>query len=189
MKVKLRNLITLSHFHIHANLVIAMFMERSTLSPAGQHEKVVVKADEVWRKLKKEYGAISSNEVWCVFDCDGNTDSLNRAIKAAESKGFNAIYSIQCFELWFLLHFQPLTTAIDRKDYDRRLSNHLGINYEHGMKGMYHLLQNRQEDAIRAASSCGSRKQSLVNSLVILLQMCSCLLRHYDAHRNLKNRR
>lgn len=131
------------------------------VSGAGQHEKVVIKADEVWRKLKKEYGAISSNEVWCVFDCDGNTDSLNRAIKAAESKGFNAIYSIQCFELWFLLHFQPLTTAIDRKDYDRRLSNHLGINYEHGMKGMYHLLQNRQEDAIRAAKQLWEQKAEL----------------------------
>jgi hypothetical protein len=37
----------------------------------------------------------------------------------------------------------------------------LGINYEHGMKGMYHLLQNRQEDAIRAAKQLWEQKAEL----------------------------
>ncbi|NLN65518.1 MAG: RloB domain-containing protein [Clostridiaceae bacterium] len=58
---------------------------------AGQHEKVVEKASEVFDELNKKYGTIDPGEVWCVFDCDGNTAGLNRAIQAAEAKKFNAI--------------------------------------------------------------------------------------------------
>lgn len=61
---------------------------------AGQHEKVVEKAYKIFNELKKKFGTISPSEIWCVFDCDNNTAGLNRAIQAAKSKQFNAIYSI-----------------------------------------------------------------------------------------------
>jgi len=118
---------------------------------AGKHESVVKRAHNVWLELNKEYGMISPNEVWCVFDCDGDPDALNRAIQAARSKKFNAIYSVQCFELWYLLHFQMVLGAINKTEYDKRISEYLSICYTHGTRGMYALLKERQNFAIQTA--------------------------------------
>ncbi|RXE60618.1 RloB domain-containing protein [Acetivibrio mesophilus] len=130
-------------------------------SGAGQHERVVSKAHKVWVELKKKYGTISPNEVWCVFDCDGDSDGLNRAIQAARAKKFNAIYSVQCFELWFLLHFQMVTGAINKTEYDKKLSEYLGICYTHGTRGMYELLKERQDFAIRTARRLWEQKEQM----------------------------
>lgn len=130
-------------------------------SGAGQHEKVVEKANNIYIKLKKKYGTIRPSEVWCVFDSDGNIAGLNRAIQAAGSKKFNAIYSIQCFELWYLLHFQIVTAAISKTEYDRRLSKYLGFCYSHGTRGMYDLLKERQEYAIRSAKQLWKQKEEI----------------------------
>jgi hypothetical protein len=116
---------------------------------AGQHEKVVTKAHKVWIELNKKYGTIKPSEVWCVFDCDGNPNGLNCAIQAARSKKFNAIYSVQCFELWYLLHFQMVAGAISKTEYDKRISEYLGICYTHRTRGMYALLKERQNFAIQ----------------------------------------
>lgn len=117
---------------------------------AGQHQDVVRRAVKEYQHLKGEYG-ISPQDVWCVFDCDHDLPALRQAIQAAKNKGFNPIYSIQCFELWYLLHFQQLTVAIDKRDYDKLISRYIGMEYTHGTKGMYLKLASRQHTAIRNA--------------------------------------
>jgi hypothetical protein len=131
---------------------------------AGQHEKVVAKAYKEWKNLNEKYQTISPDNVWCVFDCDGKPECLNRAIQAAKSKKFNAIYSVQCFELWFLLHFQMVTGAIHKSEYDKKISDYLGINYTHGTTGMYNMLKERQGFAIQTARQLWERKK-LINEL------------------------
>lgn len=128
---------------------------------AGQHEKVVIKAQEIFNILKKKYGTICTSEVWCVFDCDNDISGLKRAIQAAESKHFNAIYSIQCFELWYLLHFQELYTAINKSEYDRRISRKLKIDYSHSTRGMYDLLKEYQDYAIKVAKQLWEQKKQI----------------------------
>lgn len=128
---------------------------------AGQHGKVVERACEVYAELINKYGTVYPDEVWYVFDCDGDIDGLNRAILAAESNKFNAIYSIQCFELWYLLHFQMVTGAIFKKEYDKRISKYLGIRYSHGTRGMYGRLIERQEYAIKTAKKLWEQKAQM----------------------------
>lgn len=128
---------------------------------AGQHEQVINKACEVYDKLQREYGTIKSKEVWCVFDCDGNYEALKKAIQLAKRKEFNAIYSIQCFELWFLLHFQQVTGPIT--DYDEKISKYLNINYNHGMTGMYEYLEKFQQTAIENAKRLWEDKKQMGN--------------------------
>jgi hypothetical protein len=128
------------------------------VSGAGQYEKVVTKAQNVRNDLEKKYGMILPNEVWCVFDCDGDPDALNRAIQKARSKKFNAIYSVQCFELWFLLHFQMVSVAINKAEYDRKISRYLDISYTHGTTGMYDLLKEHQGIAIQTAKQLWKQK-------------------------------
>ncbi|NLK34542.1 MAG: RloB domain-containing protein [Gracilibacteraceae bacterium] len=128
---------------------------------AGQHEQVVHRACRIYAELNKKYGSILPKEVWCIFDCDNDVKRLNNAIQLAKAKGFNYIYSIQCFELWYLLHFQMLTTAINKREYDKRISKNLGINYSHGTIGMYKLLENFQRNAICNARQLWEQKSRI----------------------------
>lgn len=120
---------------------------------AGKHKSVIEIAYKEFLLMRKEYGkgAINPSDVWCVFDCDYENDEENRnfheAIDMAKKHGFNAIYSIQCFELWYVLHFQYLVSAISRTQYSEIISRALDIKYEHETEGMYNLLINNQQVA------------------------------------------
>ncbi|MFS0725684.1 RloB family protein [Paenibacillus sp. 1P07SE] len=116
---------------------------------AGQHVQVVRRAERVLREKDAKLGSISKADVWCVFDCDRKTPELREAVELARRKGFKAIYSVQCFELWFVLHFQYLSTAV--ADYDERISRKLGIQYTHSSTGMYEQLIELQSAAITNA--------------------------------------
>jgi hypothetical protein len=64
-------------------------------------------------------------EIWCVFDKDDfSVESFASAIKLAEKNQIKCAYSIESFEIWYMLHFnywscsetsvseqQPLKTA------------------------------------------------------------------------------
>lgn len=67
-----------------------------------------------WQIISKAETIIGKNvfvpedgdSMWCVFDCDANTDKeLNKATDFAKEHGYKIIFSNPCFELWFLLHY------------------------------------------------------------------------------------
>jgi len=92
------------------------------------------------------------NQVWCVFDRDEfPLDNFNRAFQLAKTNKIQIAYSNQCFELWYLLHFQYNDTAIHRNAYLGKLSTALEKDYEKNDSAMYKLLKDRQPDAIRNA--------------------------------------
>jgi len=126
---------------------------------AGQHAQVVRAAEKVFKEKKKAYVDIRPEEVWCVFDCDKNIAELSKAVKLAEAKKFKPIYSIQCFELWYLLHFQYLSTAIEKEHYDKKIGKALGISYAHGTTGMYQRLLPYQETALMHAKALWEQKK------------------------------
>ncbi|WP_261810714.1 RloB family protein [Levilactobacillus humaensis] len=65
--------------------------------------------------------------VWLVFDKDDFPDAdFNTAIRTAKKLKWHAAWSNNCFELWYVLHFDYLTTAVDRKTYYDKLSRELG---------------------------------------------------------------
>jgi len=75
--------------------------------------QIVDKAIELKDKAKGKYDSI-----WAVFDKDENSDdSFHQAIKKATDNGIKTAWSNECFELWFILHFQLLETSLPRKDY------------------------------------------------------------------------
>lgn len=63
------------------------------------------------------------SEVWVVFDKDDNQD-FDEAIALAKKEGLNVAWSNECFELWLLLHFQDLKSAINRDNYYSKLTNY-----------------------------------------------------------------
>ncbi len=53
-----------------------------------------------------DYFPNDGDQIWCVFDCDENSDAaLRNASEYAKQKGYHIAYSNPCFEYWYLLHF------------------------------------------------------------------------------------
>ena len=89
------------------------------------------------------------DQVWCVFDRDEfDAGQFNEAVKTAERYGFRVAWSNECFELWYLLHFNYYDTAISRVDYSRKLTELIGRKYDKTDRRMYERLLDMQESAI-----------------------------------------
>ena len=88
------------------------------------------------RRRQEEALGIRFDQVWVLFDKDSfEADSFDNAIRSGEAKGYRVAWSNECFELWYLLHFQELSSPIGRKTIYERLGEHLGIKHYEGLKG------------------------------------------------------
>lgn len=104
-------------------------------------------------------------EVWCVFDYDvkpGNPhqpEDFDNAITNAEQYGFKIAFSNDCFELWFLLHYDFIQNQHHRTEYYDKLTNKWGLSQSYESigkelgfcKNLYSLLLPKQDIAIKAA--------------------------------------
>ena len=108
---------------------------------------LVKRAEEIREKLERQR-QLRFDRVWVVFDKDDFND-FNEAIVLAERKGYKAAWSNEAFELWYLLHFIDLDSAISRADYIKKLENeirrcdgHENFCYKKNDSGIYRMLQN-----------------------------------------------
>lgn len=70
------------------------------------------------------------DEVWAIYDKDDFPSArYHEAISLAKQKGIESGHSNQSFELWYVLHFQYLQSALHRSDYIKILSRELGFKY------------------------------------------------------------
>ena len=95
-------------------------------------------------------------QVWCVFDRDpsrvNNTaQRFNAALRLAEKEDIKVAYSNECFELWYLLHFNFYDTAVPRSDYYKKLTILLKYDYAKNSDDMYTKLEDKQPQAIKHA--------------------------------------
>lgn len=117
-------------------------------------------------------------EVWVVFDMDKTPgllhqqkEDFNRAVQLAQKHRINVAYSNDCFELWFVLHYQYLDMALSRSQYYQKLSVLWNCNYEKEGKSatfcrqVYTLLEQderaSQVEALRFAEKLHSQQESL----------------------------
>ena len=92
------------------------------------------------------------DQVWCVFDKDDfSIDQFENAIQQALDNKIHVAYSNQAFELWYVLHFEYLHTAMDRKAYMKKLDGYLIDKYKKNNPDMYRILQCKKEIAIKNA--------------------------------------
>lgn len=88
--------------------------------------------------MQKKLPKYEDYEVWCVFDFDRKPDEaatqprdFNSAIKKAEKNGMKVAWSNDAFELWFVLHYQYLDTAITREELYEILKGHWKLGSFH----------------------------------------------------------
>lgn len=94
------------------------------------------------------------DEVWPVFDLDDfPTQNFNNAVFKAQEKLGYCGYSIEAFELWFLLHFSYVDARLHRKQFSKKLGKHLGQRYDKSSEKLYALLKEKgnQAQALRWA--------------------------------------
>lgn len=101
------------------------------------------------------------DQVWCIFDIDdfykNNKRELVEAIKNAIENNIKIAYANECFELWILLHFQKLTTAVNRGKYiEEKIKKEFkkrGLGVFKKNQKVFDILLPFQNDAMKNAKS------------------------------------
>jgi len=126
-------------------------------------------AKEGLMKRQKNYD--QNRQLWVVFDYDvrrevNESADFNNAVELAKRKGLRVAYSNDCFELWFVLHYQYQTTALTRSEYYRILSEKLSCDYEEEGKTrefaqeLYKIFLSNQTQAIQYARQLHQSQQN-----------------------------
>ena len=119
------------------------------IGDAGQTTKIVNLALKL--NKNKEF-----DRIWCVLDRDPSPDetpeNFNKALQIAKKEGISVAYSHECFEVWYLLHFDFHGIPISRKDYNKKLTKLLDIDYAKNNEDMYEILKDKQPQAIENAT-------------------------------------
>ncbi|PTY03103.1 hypothetical protein DB346_07570 [Verrucomicrobia bacterium LW23] len=105
------------------------------------------------------------SKVWVVFDRDSFPKSnYSRAFDLARAHSeVEACWSNECFELWYLLHFQYQNAAIGREAINRKLSKLLGATYNKADKTIYSKLTELQPIALKNAKKLAFEMQHYDN--------------------------
>lgn len=112
-------------------------------------ETIAVVNRAIKLREKKDY-----DRVWCVFDRDPSRANdtkqrFNEALRLAKERDIKVAYSNECFEIWYLLHFNFYDTPIPRADYRKMLTKLLDCDYEKNNDDMYNKLEDKQPQAIK----------------------------------------
>lgn len=88
--------------------------------------------------------------VWVVFDKDHF--DIEKAIKLGEQNDIKIAWSNECFELWILFHFNPISTALGRDDCLKKakelLNKNYKIDYSKNNKDIYKTINDKMKIAI-----------------------------------------
>lgn len=126
-----------------------------TIVGEGKNTISVIDAAIRLRDEREEESDFPFDEVWAVFDKDDFPDQrFNAAVEKGEQEDIKTAYSNEAFELWYVLHFQYLDVAINRKQYIDILKQKLG-DYIKNDTQIYDKLQEHEDssesDAIQYA--------------------------------------
>lgn len=117
----------------------------------------------LFEKAKKKAGQNPNvyKHVWVVYDTDDfPADHINRTAELCTQNStsdtqYHAIWSNQCIELWFLLHFSFLQSDLHRSEYWPKLTEWLtnieAGSYTKGRSDMYQVLEPYMEIGIANA--------------------------------------
>lgn len=101
------------------------------------------------------------NKVWCVVDRDRGSnnppENLIIALELAQENKIQLAYSNQCFELWFLLHYEIPLIKLTKAQYIRKLSKFIGEKYKKPAEEMHGLLKKLKPQALRNAGQLYDR--------------------------------
>ena len=160
------------YFKSICDIVNAKFRNRIHLDVEGEGNNTV----NLFKKAERKVASSSNGyrHVWIVYDKDDfPSESFNAVINLCQASSnsettYHAVWSNQCIEVWFLLHFSFLQSAIDRKDCFTKLDGYLkrvhGIQYRKNSSGLFGVLYPFLEVAIQNAKKLNEINQGKLPS-------------------------
>lgn len=122
--------------------------------------RVVERAIELRDERRGKSGLPDFDEVWAVFDKDDTSpERFHKAIDLARKEGIEPGFSNQSFELWYVLHFEYLQSALHRNDYIDTLSQALGIKYRKNDRDV--MLQIKEKGNLEQAIQRAAKLEEL----------------------------
>ena len=147
------------YFEAIRDIVNHKYKERIKLEVCGEGNDTLSLFDKA--RKRAEHDVIEYTHVWVVYDTDdfpaeriNKTAELCYEYRTGDTE-YHAIWSNQCIELWFLLHFSYFHSNVHRKDYKDKLSNYLNTigtgKYEKNRPDMFNILKPYMNTAINNA--------------------------------------
>lgn len=144
---------------------IAMIIKRNYPKQTGINfdiEPDPVDPQKMAKHLSNRKDLSSYQHIWVVFDKDDfEKDNFDNAVQIVNernkknTKKFHALWSNECIELWFLLHFEYMNADITRNQYFEKLGRYLGASYEKNDKDIVvkmMLAGGKLENAVKNAN-------------------------------------
>ena len=155
------------YFQAIRDIIDQQYRGRVQLDIYGEGQNTLSLFDKARNHVQRSPN--SYKHVWIVYDTDDfPQDNINRTAElcvqsSTEETEYHAIWSNQCIELWFLLHFSYFQSDIHRKEYWPKLSECMtmygfGI-YSIGREDMYSILEPYMDIAIRNAKKLDAINQ------------------------------
>lgn len=148
-----------NYFEAIKNVINKCYRDKIHLDVEGEGNNTIA----LFEKAKKLV-AMNPNgyrHVWIVYDTDSfPAENINETVKLCkthsnEEISYHPIWSNQCVELWFLLHFSYMHSDIYRSEYFPKLSSFMtkigAGKYVKGRKDMYDILKPYMDTAIKNA--------------------------------------
>ncbi|MBQ8540809.1 MAG: RloB domain-containing protein [Clostridia bacterium] len=157
------------YFYAIKELINQRYSERIHLEIQGKGENTVSLFESA--KRLAEDNPNGCKHVWIVYDKDDfpaeHFNLTEQLCKNNSSNGrtYHAIWSNQCIELWFLLHFDYLQSDIRREEYYPKLNQRLKQlgkgDYRKNRNDMFSILRPKLDTAISNAKKLYEEKQGL----------------------------
>ena len=147
------------YFRAIRDIINHQYKDRVQLDIYGEGENTLNLFDRAQKHANNRPNIYK--HVWIVYDTDDfPSDHINKTAQLCENCSndettYHAIWSNQCIELWFLLHFSYFQSDIHRQEYWEKLSKSMMLyglgTYTKGRSDMYMVLRPYLEVAIQNA--------------------------------------
>jgi hypothetical protein len=112
-----------AYFEYIQNMLPRNLLTTIDIRGEGDNTVNVVRKAIALNEKRKKFGSPHYDEVWAVYDKDDFPASrYNQAVTLAARNNIKSGHSNESFELWYVLHFMNLQTALHRDDYIKILS-------------------------------------------------------------------
>lgn len=141
-------------------------LDKGYIQGFGMSEKALLdKADKIKKELERNNN-FEFDSAWIVFDKDNfKSDLFNAAINESKNKDFKSAWTNEAFELWYLLHFNYVNTAMSRDQYGKKLTEIIkgrgekGFKYKKNDEHTYRLLQKYGDEGQAIESAQKLRRE------------------------------
>lgn len=147
------------YFQTIKDIINQQYCGKIQLDIYGEGDNTLSLFDKAKRRVGENPNGYK--HVWVIYDTDDfPADHINRTAElcgqnTTADTQYHAVWSNQCIELWFLLHFGFFHSDIDRKEYWPKLTGWLVSigkgEYSKGRPDMYDILRPYMDQAIRHA--------------------------------------